>query len=86
MIVLFNTVRNLEVLTINDKNQEVTIHDKMLKNLMEKKGIDIPAFLQASYNNQSKVKLGDSNFIKAFKEIYWENNMNHNIYKWLKAG
>jgi hypothetical protein len=84
VLILKNTNINYKIATIDEDAEKIKIHHSDLKKLMKTNGIDIPAFLQAAYDNQKTVRLGEKNFIRAFKQIYWQNNMDPEVYKWFK--
>lgn len=63
------------------QGDQTIIHDKFLNAEMIKHGISIPAYLLKAYNNQEQVRLGDTLFQRAFKEIYYPFAMSRYIWK-----
>lgn len=63
-------------------NKTKTIfHNRFLHQEMKNHGIDIPSYLSKEYNNQTRVRLGDKLFRKAFKEVYYPSTMNSYIWE-----
>ena len=83
VLILKNTNINYRIATIDEDAEKIEIHSPDLQKLMKTNGIDIPAFLQAAYDNQKTVRLGEKNFIRAFRQIYCQN-MDPEVYKWFK--
>ena len=61
---------------------EVVFHDRFLQKAMEKKGILIPPALQDEFGGKTYVRLGDPDFEKAFKEVFFNMSMNPSKYHW----
>ena len=61
---------------------QTQIHDPFLSQEMEKRGITIPPFLRKSFQGAKRIRLGDRDFQKAFKEVYYELNLDHATYQW----
>lgn len=66
------------------KKNETKFFSETMQWLMENNGITIPDFLQGEYNNQFVVFLDDPLFQKAFKEIYYDLDMNPEEYVWVE--
>ncbi|MGM0440529.1 MAG: hypothetical protein ACQEP8_05405 [Chlamydiota bacterium] len=64
----------------------IAFGDGFLKKDMQVNGVSIPDAIKAKYDGQSSVKLDDHKFEKAFKEVYYQLNMNHKIYQWQDEG
>jgi hypothetical protein len=63
-------------------NALTQINDPYLKKEMEIRGITVPPFLRKSFQGTNRVRLGDRDFQRAFKEIYYELNLDHEVYQW----
>lgn len=61
---------------------QLQIYDPILKKEMQSRGILIPPFLRKSFQGKKRVRLLDPNFQKAFREIYYEFSLDHEVYIW----
>ncbi len=57
-------------------------HNKYLEHEMRDIGILIPHGLRGLYNGKETVRLGDDEFQKAFRDIYYLTAMNVETFKW----
>lgn len=58
------------------------IYNKFLEGEMRAIGISIPPGLRGVYNGKDCIRLGDDEFQKAFKEIYYITEMNSAMFRW----
>ena len=77
---------------VNTKTQFVVVefigrqtifHDIYLEKVMRESGVQIPHFMKKMFDNQSTVKLGDTDFQKAFKEVYYPFTMDQIKHIWV---
>lgn len=61
----------------------ILIYSKFLEHEMRSIGITIPPGLRSLYNGKDCVRLGDEEFQRAFKEVFYLTAMNPNIFHWL---
>lgn len=64
------------------KGAKTLFHDRFLEQSMKKQGILIPPFKRDDFGGKTVVRLGDKDFQKAFKEIYYPLSMNPRTYQW----
>jgi hypothetical protein len=64
------------------QGSETIFHSKFLENEMREMGIPIPHGLRSYFQGQDCIYLGDNNFQRAFKEVYYLTIMDHNIFQW----
>lgn len=63
-------------------DSKIIFHDRFLEAEMSENGITVPTALQKEYGNKEIVFVEDSEFLKAFKEIYYPSSMNPNVFQW----
>lgn len=64
------------------EGEQTLIHNKFLKLEMQELGIPIPHGLRGVYHGKECVRLEDSEFQKAFQEIYYLTSMNPQTFRW----
>jgi len=61
---------------------QTLFHSRYLEREMRTLGIPIPPGSRSLFNGQDTIYLGDDQFQKAFKEIYYETLMDRTLFKW----
>ena len=56
--------------------------DAFLQSAMQKWGVDIPLSKQSAFGGKKRVFPEDSDFPKAFREIYYVEHLNQERYHW----
>lgn len=69
-------------LLVEFKGKETFIYNKFLEQEMQTMGIPIPHGLRGSYQGKESVYLGDQEFQRAFKEVYYLTAMNPELFHW----
>ena len=64
--------------------KKVIFNSTQLESIMKIEGITIPVFLLSNFNNRSTIKLGEEDFQRAFKEVYYEFVFDHTKFIWKK--
>jgi len=59
---------------------EAIIHDRFLEDDLERRGIEIPETLRDQYDGRTTVFMNDDLFQKAFREVYYEMKLNHEVF------
>ncbi|MES2504393.1 MAG: hypothetical protein V4534_05885 [Myxococcota bacterium] len=67
---------------IHIQTQQDLFSDPTFQKTMSELGIIIPTALQKNFNGKTRVYLDDPEFLKAFKQFYFEHEMNPNLYEW----
>lgn len=75
---------NLETgeIVIEFNENGTVFHNHLLEKEMEKMGIAIPHGLRGGYHGKDLVHLGDPDFEKAFREIYYLSYLSSKRFKW----
>jgi len=53
------------------KDDVVIIHDQIIEQDIKKRGIFIPPAYRSEYDGKTTIKIGDPDFQRAFKEVYY---------------
>jgi hypothetical protein len=77
---LVNTKTSRAILEF--KEGKPCFYSKFLENEMRQIGIEIPHGLRGSYQGKTHITLDDTEFERAFKEIYYTQYMNPSQFKW----
>lgn len=64
------------------RGEKTIIYDRILEKEMTMRGIVIPQAIRHEYSGKSSIRLGDREFQKAFKEIYFLQVFTPNHYRW----
>ena len=77
---LVNIHTHRSIVAFEDK--ATRIFNKFLEREMKSMGIPIPPGMRGLYEGRDVVYLGDREFQRAFKEIYYITSMDSRIFKW----
>lgn len=64
------------------QGSEVIFYNKFLEREMQSIGIPIPHGLRGLFHGKDCVRLGEEEFRRAFREIYYVTAMNHDMFHW----
>ncbi len=73
-----NTAQSL----VEFQGNETIFHNKFLEREMEMIGIPVPPGLRGVYHGKDCICLGDEDFQKAFREIYYLTAMDPREFQW----
>ena len=74
----------LKFVVADYQGEKTLIHDRILLKEMMFRGVIIPLALRIEYGGKSAVRIGDKEFQRAFKEVYFAQVFNPNNYRWEK--
>ncbi len=77
---LVNTQTKQPIVEFREGN--TLIHNKFLEHEMREIGIPIPHGLRGLYHGKECVRLGDTEFQKAFQEVYYLTVMDPDLFQW----
>ncbi|MEI6790452.1 MAG: hypothetical protein WCK42_04650 [Myxococcaceae bacterium] len=67
---------------IHIQTQQDLFTDPTFQKAMSQFGIVIPEALQKDFGDKQRVYLNDPEFMKAFKELYFNLQLNPKLYEW----
>ncbi|MEI6805738.1 MAG: hypothetical protein WCK49_04440 [Myxococcaceae bacterium] len=67
---------------IHIQTQQDLFADPIFQKAMTDFGIIVPTALQSEFSGKKRVYLDDPEFLKAFKEFYFNQEMDPNLYEW----
>lgn len=77
---LINTETHLPL--VEFKGAKTIFHSKYLEQEMSRLGIPIPPGMRSFYQGVDNVFLGDPDFQRAFREIYYITSMDPDLFRW----
>lgn len=75
----------LKFVVADYQGEKTLIHDRILLKEMTFRGVTIPYALRDEYGGKSAVRIGDKEFQKAFKELYFSQVFNPQNYRWVES-
>lgn len=79
---LVNKKNNQSIVEFSE--EKTVFHNKFLEQEMRTLGIPIPHGLRGVFQGKDFIYLGDADFQKAFREVYYLVSMNHDQFQWLE--
>ncbi len=67
---------------VDFQKDKVVFYSKFLEHEMHSLGIPIPHGLRSLFDGKDCIFLGDKNFQKAFKEVYFLTAMDSQLFEW----
>ena len=77
---LINLETNEIVIEFNESG--TVFHSSLLEKEMERMGIAIPHGMRGSYHGKDLIHLGDPDFERAFKEVYYLTYLSSKPFAW----
>lgn len=74
--------KNTHQTIVEFADERVLFFNKFLENEMRFVGIPIPHGLRGVYHGKDCILLGDEDFKKAFKEVYYLTSMSPETFRW----
>lgn len=66
------------------RDEKTTFYDPLIEAEIEERGILVPPFMRSQFSGKDVVLLEDSDFPRAFKEIYYPFTLDEKAYQWKK--